>query len=339
MHECLDCNYKSDNKSNFNKHLNSKYHKKKIERKLVKSKIDNRDIKKFICEYCDTSFSKAYNLTRHTKTCNQKDFKIRELKLTVQFLEKEVKMLKENNNNNNSVTNINNNKNIYISVMNFAQNNYSNAPQLLKFDNCDQIKEEDPDRNLVGALTYNYNNDCLHKYLGNFVIKNYKKDDPSQQSVWASDASRLNYIVKELMANKESIWINDPKGQRVKKYIIDPLLKYVDDECSKYIDKEDKRRKIWQEKVRKRLIDIDDKELKKMVENNIIITAITKIREEIGNNNLTDAIGKYIAPHLSMDKVKRIDNKNNKVVGIINDGQNDLVDDDSDNDIISDIED
>ena len=46
----------------------------------------------------------------------------------------------------------------------------------------------------MDTLVYNYENKNLHKYLGDFIIGHYKKDNPSEQSMWSSDVSRLTYL-------------------------------------------------------------------------------------------------------------------------------------------------
>jgi len=134
--------------------------------------------------------------------------------------------------------------------------------------------------------------DLFVNSLRDFLVQYYKKDDPTQQSVWSSDISRLTYIVKESLENKKSIWNHDYKGIKTKKCIIDPLLQHV----KKYIEN------YWSENVddkpnKKKDIDVDalNKRQKKF---NITYA----IETDIDSGALGNEIIKYIASYLHLDK-------------------------------------
>ena len=63
--------------------------------------------------------------------------------------------------------------------------------------------------------------------MGDFIIKVYKKEKPSEQSIWNTDSSRLTYIIKDLINKKSSKWKIDKKGIKTKKFLIKPLLKHI----------------------------------------------------------------------------------------------------------------
>ena len=63
-------------------------------------------------------------------------------------------------------------------------------------------------------------------FLLEFIVKSNKKDDPSQQSIWNSDTTRLTYAVKELMNEKDN-WCLDKKGIKTTKSVIEPLLDFL----------------------------------------------------------------------------------------------------------------
>lgn len=76
--ECTPCNYKTDYPSNYNRHVCSSKHHKKI-KFIAEIKIDknndncNNDTeeKKIIkCNFCGQTFTLPCNLTRHNKTCD-----------------------------------------------------------------------------------------------------------------------------------------------------------------------------------------------------------------------------------------------------------------------------
>ena len=63
MHECKLCNYTTNVKSNFKKHLMMK-HLKNLE-KPIPSKEASTEKAKYFCEYCKKSFTRKDNLIRH----------------------------------------------------------------------------------------------------------------------------------------------------------------------------------------------------------------------------------------------------------------------------------
>jgi len=75
---CIHCNYKTDDKSNYNRHNSSKGH---LKRKPVDNpqmvKLEN---KKYVCTHCNNSFSKSSNLRRHEQICKAKLLEVNKLK-------------------------------------------------------------------------------------------------------------------------------------------------------------------------------------------------------------------------------------------------------------------
>jgi|688.fasta_scaffold234011_1 hypothetical protein len=299
---CNKCRYETNNKSNYNRHIKS------CNNNII---IEANENKSYSCDKCGKSFIHQSSLSRHE---NYRCLKIREelsllknqfieyqelmkskeielenkfLKEKNIFLDQEIKELKD------FITSGKGGNTIYnISVKTYVQKNYPNAPVLLGIDDYDKLTYENDD--LIDTLVYNYNNTCLHKYFGNFIVKYYKKDDPSKQSMWSSDISRLTYIIKELLVNNESIWNHDYKGVKIKKYIITPLLKYI----KTYIDE------YWIS----HLDNFKKLNLEHLINYQKTYQSLYKIKKDIDNDNLSDDIIRYIAPHFSMDK--QIQNNN-----------------------------
>src|SRR5207249_8087833 len=123
----------------------------------------------------------------------------------------------------------------------YIATNYKTAPALQALDDYSQIQQKYNDSKFIETLIYNFNHNKLDKYLGDMIIKFYKKEDPSQQSLWNSDTSRLTYIIKELLNNNNSDWLVDKKGIKTCNYIIDPLLQYIDVIIKKYLNKKSKK--------------------------------------------------------------------------------------------------
>ena len=295
-YKCEICKYESSDKSNYNRHMKSPTHALKVstnEKISQMIKNDNKTKKNHIC-ICGKKFSYISGLSRHKKTCDDKnkEKKIEKLEGQVSVLINTVEEVKNMNGlllelikSNRAINNTYN-----VSVKNYVQQNYPNAPVLK--GPTDYAKLTYDDDELVDRLIYKYKHKCLFKYLGDFLVEYYKKDDPTQQSVWSSDISRLTYIVKESLADKKSIWNHDYKGVKTKKCIINPLLQHV----KEYIDE------YWSKNVdmktnKKVNVDVDafQKRQKKF---NITYA----IETEIDNGNLANEIIKYIASYLRMDK-------------------------------------
>jgi hypothetical protein len=65
-------------------------------------------------------------------------------------------------------------------------------------------KEDCMPEHLIGL----YEDDKFIEYLSNIIKQAYKLADPKKQSFWATDTSRLVYIVRELIHTKAE-WIYD----------------------------------------------------------------------------------------------------------------------------------
>ena len=309
-----NCNYSTNDKSNFNKHMKSSTHLpiNKYNHKIV---IENP--KQYVCD-CDKIFTCKQHLSRHrlhncekTKTNIENQVIILTNKIeNYETINKHLLIQNENmskllmeyvKNTNSTITN-NNNKiiNTYnISIKNYLQQNYPNAPALNGITDYSKLKYDTEYDDFIDALVYNHNNSYLKKYLGDFIIYNYKKNNPSTQSVWSSDISRLTYIIKELLANNESTWNHDYKGIKIKKYIIDPLLKYI----KEYIDE------YWIKNL-DLFKTVDIEQLNKF---NKTYTTIYQIKKDIDGDILGNDIVKYIAPQFYMDKTNVINNDDNQI--------------------------
>lgn len=133
MYSCPRCDYETKLKSDIRKHFN----RKKV-CKIVKKNIsleeclnDLEEKKKPICEYCNKSFVRKYNLKRHQKKC--KDYQIALLKDKVRDLEnnsntKQQTIGQQQNGDNNTINNITNNvinNKIEIHINSYDNTDYS----------------------------------------------------------------------------------------------------------------------------------------------------------------------------------------------------------------------
>lgn len=68
----------------------------------------------------------------------------------------------------------------------------------------------------------------LAKYLAEKVYEMYKTENPENQSIWATDIARLNYIIKKAISKtKKSKWFNDTKGKTLRQIVVRPILEDI----------------------------------------------------------------------------------------------------------------
>jgi hypothetical protein len=174
-----------------------------------------------------------------------------------------------------------------ISIKKYVQDNFSDAPALEGIKDYAKLTYDEDD--FVTTIINNYNNGVLHKYFGDFIVLYYVRDNPSEQSIWNSDVSRLTYLIKELLANNESIWNQDPKGTKIKSYVINPLLKYIKNYLTKY----------WMDNIDC----FKSMEIRSLVELQENFISIHKVKKDIDSGLIADNIVKYIAPKFYMNKI------------------------------------
>lgn len=99
---------------------------------------------------------------------------------------------------------------------------------------CDYLNENYNDVNILepiidySSIVYEKLNTKLHIYVGDFIVKSYKK---SNQSIWYNAP---NYLIRECIDNK-LIWKIDKKGIKMTAIIINPIVEHIKDNIAKYI--------------------------------------------------------------------------------------------------------
>ncbi len=115
-----------------------------------------------------------------------------------------------------------------MNTVNFIINNLTSAPPIDKNMDYKKIIYENKDKiDVLDEIVHHFRHKSLVKYIGNIIVKCYKKDDPKQQSIWNSDIARKNYLLREII-NKKAEWITDKKGIKTTEIIIDPIIKILD---------------------------------------------------------------------------------------------------------------
>jgi hypothetical protein len=286
----------------------------KTSKKLTLTSTDNNsdkdsltNNKMYFCDNCNKEFKHDSSYYRHKKTCKSNNESIKELKLKLELerrekelyqkLEKEKSELLTNfmANANNIIDKAQNNtkvtaeamKSVSMSALKYANEKFKNTPALLPLENFNinnlDFNNEEDKKQLVEILIYNGKQKSLDKLLGDHIVKNYKKDNPEEQSFHTTDCSRLNFIVRDLIENALS-WSMDKNGFKICSSIIKPLIK-------KCID-------ILLEHQKLLLQSMSSGGFNKQKDVELIIDVLMSI----DSGSLETDINKYIAPYFNLDK-------------------------------------
>jgi hypothetical protein len=302
--ECKVCDYSTQRSIDLKRHKETKKHLKNLE--LLAKTLDNasnedEDQKQnFKCKYCGLEFKHYQSKWKHEKSrCkkNKPELKTSDVKPESNndsiSSSEIVKMLLEQNKNlmeivkNNSET-----ARKSTSTTSYVIKHFDKAPPVKKLQNAEAIKllEYDvPSEYTSGdMIIYSYNSKILTKYLGDIIVKTYKKKDPKKQSFWNSDSARLSFIVRQMLDTGNNEWITDKSGIKLTQLIVSPMLDNVKITMQNYMG--EKRKMIESEET-----DGKDTEI---MEN---MTSAGSIIASINKKELHDTILKYIAPHFNLD--------------------------------------
>ena len=147
------------------------------------------------------------------------------------------------------------------STLNYVITNFKQAPQLkqIEKDGAEEIlkieleksqktkrlqktKSSNKENEISHEDTYVekilklYKNKKLVSYIKNIIVSVYKTSNPCKQSLWNTDASRLNYLIRDIVGKKIE-WITDKKGLKLKEYVVDPITNLILEIIEKYRDK------------------------------------------------------------------------------------------------------
>lgn len=319
--------------------------------------MDNKIYRCDICNY-DTHVRTALYNHRKTKKHIQKQFKLEKKcineKQTIDEKNKEIEDLKQKlieaetkaklieaetkakiykelsekpKNINNGII-INNN-------LNYVNKHFKDAPPLRKISNYTLNGLDLEDDSLADEITeniiYSYKNKCLHKLIGDHIIKNYKKDDLSMQSFHATDVARRKYLVKledkmsylydssddqedsdiddeyyklkkgyknkKTKKNTTSKWTHDNEGIKISYLLFEPVIKRIIRRLKKKCNEYHKEIKKSSKKIPTRE-DIEKFEV------------LNGILKEIDSDKIKKNINNYIAPHFGLDRITDDEPKN-----------------------------
>jgi hypothetical protein len=251
-------------------------------------------------------------MTKHVKKCSENETELKEYKKELEYKDKELKHKDELAKRDKELYDKEVKRNKYqqkeieyykealatagnmlhttVSALTFANNNYDNAPVIekIKVDQIKQIKNYD-DNVYISEVFSAHKNKTIGKYLGDVIVKLYKKEDPAEQSIWNTDAHRFTYMLKKLIHVEKSTWMVDKGGVDMVNNIVTPMTDDIRKLAIKYCDEHN--------------FNNCDKD-KVMLINDIFVNLIA----DIDNKKVQNEILKYTSSHFFMNNKKTIKN-------------------------------
>ncbi|AYV81147.1 MAG: hypothetical protein Harvfovirus18_15 [Harvfovirus sp.] len=113
---------------------------------------------------------------------------------------------------------------VKISAFSYIKKYYNECPPIKNFDEPNLLGEDDT--TIAENAIYALDKKQFHVFIGDVIIKIYKKEDHEIQPLWSSDVNRVVYIFR-CKLGENTQWIQDSKGLNLSNHIIIPTLKYV----------------------------------------------------------------------------------------------------------------
>ena len=264
--------------------------------------------RRYKCPECGRTFTQSCNLSRHTngrcpklKTREglEKEYHIDNLekeieRLRAQLLEREnrrlidetrykdqeIKYLKSLVDQAGSIAKTS------VNALSYIHMNYKDAPLLEPINDYSIIKRNNENLQIEDILLHYYKDGKLVEYLGNILVAHYKKEDPSEQSIWNSDCTRLSYVIRKLVDDKPD-WITDKKGIKLRESIIKPLLDYLKTIVQKHVSRESMR------------VNLTTCDLRSHVHSMEVSSNLVK---HIEDSTVADDLVRYLAPYFYINK-------------------------------------
>ena len=276
---CNLCDFKTTNKMNYSKHNDTTKHKEKVisSKQLSNScpSVVHHSSKNYKCKYCENVYTSQSSRSKHMKNCinsiikdKDKDYELKDKK--IEYLEKQIETYECLLRSAFAPQTINN--------FTYINNTFPNAPALESRDSYVNLLESKK-KTLMEVLSMYYEDKRLIGFIGDYIVKYYKKKEPKEQSLWSSDIARLTYIISQACNKKGTVWNYDKKGNQMKKIIIEPALDYIREYCLTFCQKNG--------------TNTEGHILKHMINAN-------EIMQKIDSGELADDIVRYIAPEFTV---------------------------------------
>jgi hypothetical protein len=187
--ECKKCEYITNNKKDYNKHLLTPKHKNRT--------ILNKEIPKipykFICKKCEKKYKARNSLWYHEQKCNQvmdvkKEEKETDKELIMLLVKQNTELLEVIKNGTHNTTNNNNSFNKTFNLQIFLNETCKNAMNINEF--IENIKVQLHDLIKVGEIGY-------IEGISNIITSNLQALDVTQRPIHCTDKKREVLYVKE----------------------------------------------------------------------------------------------------------------------------------------------
>lgn len=251
---CNSCNFESDNKTDYNRHVKTNKHKEKVKENtdvfLSSSKVSQGFVEKtqkysnkYVCNICEKSYTHKSSLSNHSKICKSKETIIQEYvnnqkiqEEKIKHLEDKIKILTEDRTSYKNIAESTvETAKVSANALSYAIKNYKNAPAIQTFNNFKLLLGNETHYSIAEIVIHYHIKKELPQYIGNVLIKEYKKENPNDQSLYNTDTTRALYIIKEII-DEESEWLTDKGAVKTSKYTIKPILDYLKIHLVKYFD-------------------------------------------------------------------------------------------------------
>lgn len=239
-YRCEICDYSTNRKTDYNRHLGTEKHEKKVKQVSKVSEetrktgypTDTPVQKKYICRYCKGIFSAKGNLYRHMNhRCKKNPINlkrpVKQKKSSTQVQNKYINVT--NNNNYNIIYTGEPNYNV-ADISNMLNTIYNDAPTLTKLDD-DTIELFIRDRyktdvDFAKKLCNQHYDKRLTIFVCELIENMYKPEKLYSQSFWFTDSARHSGLIK---VNEECpIWCPDKQAKNILNWIINPFIKYLE---------------------------------------------------------------------------------------------------------------
>jgi hypothetical protein len=147
--------------------------------------------------------------------------------------------------------------------------------------------DESTGYSLEDMIVFQQEKKLLSHFLGEFILKEFKKTNPKNQQFWVSDIPRLKFIVRQAINQNETIWQPDKKGICLTRYIITPMLEEIKSLLQDYT-------KICELRLKKCNM-IQCEQINQQSTN--AVSVIYEINQKI----LHEKVLKYIAPYFQLE--------------------------------------
>ena len=241
-YECIKCDYNTDNKTNYKKHIDTIKHYKLTNTYEILQKVAI----KYKCAKCCKEYSHKQSLFTHKKTCKLEEIQIinntetlvkleieeekidykqmflemfnqnKDLQNTNKELQNTIKeIIPKIGNNNNTINNTNN-----VSIQVFLNDTCKDAMSITDFIDTIQVS--------VSDLLYTKENGLV-KGISNLFLSNLERIPMIQRPLWCSDKKRKRMFIKG-----EEYWIEDMNREKTNG-LVNTISKIQTKNINKYV--------------------------------------------------------------------------------------------------------